>query len=256
MSNKKIVILAGKGITSNIVYNYLKDCYDIDAIIFENAVSKKLLIKKRIRKLGLGKVVGQLFFQVFIVKWLNIESRKRKQEILEEYQLNQSLPPDHKSIYVNSINSQDVINHLQTLNPDLVVVNGTRIISEKVLNCIPVKFINTHAGITPKYRNVHGAYWAIINDDPENCGVTVHLVDKGIDTGSIIYQQKINITKKDNFVTYPLLQIAEGVKYLKRAIDDAFNAQLTLKKGPEESHIWYHPTIFQYLYNRMRYNKK
>ena len=40
-----------------------------------------------------------------------------------------------------------------------------------------------HAGITPQYRGVHGGYWAVVNNDPEHCGVTIHFVDKGIDTG-------------------------------------------------------------------------
>jgi folate-dependent phosphoribosylglycinamide formyltransferase PurN len=72
---------------------------------------------------------------------------------------------------------------LKAINPDLVIVNGTRIISKKVLSSINSKFVNIHVGITPKYRGVHGTYWALVNNDVENSGVTVHFVDEGIDTG-------------------------------------------------------------------------
>lgn len=256
MRPERIVILAGRGTTSNIVYNYLKNYYHIEAVVFENGMSKKEILKRRIKKLGISKVVGQVVFQLLIVKLLDMSSKKRKKEILEQYKLDASAPPTEKCINVNSVNASGTIDILKGINPDLVVVNGTQIISSEVLNSIRVKFVNTHAGITPKYRNVHGAYWAIATDDMDNCGVTVHLVDRGIDTGSVIFQSKIQITSKDNFVTYPFLQIAEGVFYLKRAIDDIFANQLKLKKGTKESGLWYHPTFFRYVYLRIKKGAK
>ncbi|HZW71203.1 MAG TPA: formyl transferase [Hanamia sp.] len=252
MKSGRIVILAGKGDTTNIVYNYLKNYFHIEAVVFEKGISKTNFLKKRIRKLGISKVVGQVLFQLFIVKWLDLNSKKRKKEILEQYQLNTSSPPAEKTIHVDSVNDLNTIEILKKLNPDLIVVNGTRIISADVLNSSPVKFLNTHTGITPKYRNVHGAYWAIVNDDMNNCGVTVHLVDKGIDTGNIIFQKTIQITSEDNFVTYPFLQIGEGISYLKKAIDDIFANQLKLIKGTTESRIWYHPTLVQYIRFRIK----
>ena len=61
------------------------------------------------------------------------------------------------------------------------MVNGTRIISSRVLDSIGCPIINTHAGITPRYRGVHGGYWALAEGHPEEVGTTVHLVDKGIE---------------------------------------------------------------------------
>ena len=196
--------------------------FNIESIILEKSVGKKEFIKKRIKHLGVWKVSGQVLFQASIVKYLNASSGKRKKEILDIYGLNDKPLPEKKIIPVESVNSNECMAALQKINPDVVVVIGTRIISKEILNSIPAKFINIHAGITPKYRNVHGAYWALINNDEPNCGVTVHLVDHGIDTGSIIYQRQIKVTCKDNFVTYPLLQLAEGIIYLKKALQRYF----------------------------------
>jgi methionyl-tRNA formyltransferase len=52
---------------------------------------------------------------------------------------------------------------------------------------MPALFINTHTGIH-KYSGVHGAYWALVSNDKENCGVIVDKLDQGIDTGEIITQ--------------------------------------------------------------------
>jgi folate-dependent phosphoribosylglycinamide formyltransferase PurN len=256
MHKRKLVILAGKGISTNVLYNSLKDDYYIEKIILEEPVPRKEFIKKRIKKLGLWNVIGQVLFQFLIVKYLNLISAKRKKDILQNYHLNDAPLPSEKIINLKSVNDNQCLLLLQKIKPELVIVNGTRIISKEILNSISVKFINIHAGITPKYRNVHGAYWALVNNDAENCGVTVHLVDPGIDTGNIIYQQGITITNKDNFVTYPFLQLAEGIIFLKKALHDIFSENLIIKEGAAESKIWHHPTLWEYLYNRVFYNKK
>lgn len=253
MDNKKIVMLAGKGSSTNILYNALKDEFAISTVILEEPIKKTEFLKKRIKKLGLGTVLGQILFQFIIVKALNLTSSKRKKEILEAYHLDDSAIPEGKIIHVNSVNDDDCLRRLQNEQPGIVIVNGTRIISKKILNSVQTAFINMHVGITPKYRGVHGGYWALANNDIENLGVTIHLVDNGIDTGSILYQKNIAPGKADNFVTYPLLQLAEGIPLMKKALQDIANNSLSFRQeGRDESKLWYHPTIIQYLYYRLK----
>lgn len=247
MNDPTIVLLAGKGMSTNILYRALQKNFTITAIILEEPVSKRVFLKRRIQKLGIGKVLGQILFQLFTVNFLNLISGGRKKEILKQFELNGEALPFEKIIPVVSVNDNSCMQILQRLDPQLVIVNGTRIIKEEILQSISAKFINLHAGITPMYRGVHGAYWALVNNDPQNCGVTVHLVDKGIDTGAVISQKTISISVQDNFVTYPLLQLAEGIPLMKQAIEDVLNDRLTLKPITGESRLWYHPTIWQYI---------
>lgn len=250
--DKKIVILAGKGSSTLFMLNGIKDKYQIHKVIIEQPVNKKLFLKRRIKKLGLKTVFGQILFQIFCVKFLNITSKSRVHKIKADNNLSDKAVPDEILIEVPSVNSNECENLLQKLNPDIIIVNGTRIISKKTLNCIDATFLNTHAGITPKYRGVHGAYWALVNNDINNCGVTVHLVDAGIDTGGILYQKKINILDNDNFTTYPYLQIAEGIKLMSKAIDDIINNRISIKDKHSKSKLWSHPTIWKYLWLRIK----
>ena len=251
MKNKKIVILGGKGISTNIVFHYLNFNFGIQSTIIENKESFYDFVKRRIKKLGIITVFGQILFKVFIVNILNLFSKKRIEQILNDNNLITSEIPTCKIHHVDSINSDETIRILSEINPDLIVVNGTRIISKRVLSSVSCRFINLHAGITPKYRGVHGIYWALINRDIENSGVTVHFVDSGIDTGSIITQVKVVPIKDDNFVTYPLLQLASGVKILAIAIENYFEGSILKVNGLSESNLWYHPTIWGYLYGRI-----
>ena len=146
---------------------------------------------------------------------------------------------------------------LKESNPDVVLVEGTRIISRRIIDCIPVKFINMHAGITPLYRCVHGAYWALVEDNRKACGVTVHLVDTGIDTGNILEQGIIEPAAEDNFVTYDLHQMAVGIPLLKKAARDVLENRVEIKPNPEgKSKLWSHPTLWEYIWFRFRLGVK
>ncbi|MBL0145289.1 MAG: formyl transferase [Chitinophagaceae bacterium] len=197
-----------------------------------------------------------MMFQILVVKSLNIFSKKRKTEIINQNNLINTAIPNKVITNVSSVNDDACKAILNQINPDIIVVNGTRIISKKILSATNAKIINMHAGITPNYRGVHGAYWALVNKDNENCGVTIHFVDAGIDTGNIIYQQKITITKQDNFVTYPFLQLAAGLPFLSKAIADISDKSIKTVAGSSVSALWSHPTIWQYLLYRVTKNVK
>lgn len=245
-------MLSGPGRSSRQIFHALNKHVWIERVVMEEKVSKKKLIKRRIQKLGLFQVMGQVLFQLSVPVILSKLSQKRIQEITSVFELNHGSIDESKVHRVTSINSEDCMAFLKEQNPDLVLVNGTRIISSKVLDSTTALFINTHAGITPQYRGVHGGYWALANDDAANCGVTVHQVDQGIDTGGVLFQKSIRITSKDNFVTYPYIQTGEGIELLLKAIADFSKGTLIQQPTHQSnSRLWHHPTLWFYLWKRV-----
>jgi len=242
------VMLIGGDHSSYAIYNALKEDYTITKVIVDGPINRKAFIKRRIKRLGLFRVIGQLAFQVIIQRFLKLVSKGRIQDIIQRYGIDYQEVEEGKLIQVDSVNSDECLRLLKELSADIIVVNGTRIISKKILNGVNSIFINTHTGITPKYRGVHGGYWAMVNDDLENCGVSVHLVDPGIDTGGILYQGTIDPIKKDNFVTYTYLQLGEGIELMKKALNAVEKDSLKVVTNSLESHLWYHPTIWLYLW--------
>lgn len=254
----KIVMLCSIGDSSAIVYNKLSQHFKIEKVIIEEKTPRKVFLKRRIKRLGFFKTMGQVAFSAVIVPILKKESADRQREILDEYNVKIDYDKllNENTLHVSSVNSKECIEELQELNPDIIVVNGTRIISKEVLNCVDATFINMHAGITPKYRGSHGAYWALYNNDKQNAGVTVHFVDEGIDTGNILYQSVIPITEKDNFVTYPLLQTCIGVNDEIKAINDIIAGNPKTISNDLPSSLYTHPTFFEYIYHRLKYGVK
>lgn len=82
---------------------------------------------------------------------------------------------------------------------------------------------------------------------PVNAGVTVHLVDQGVDTGGVLYQAAIKPEFADCFSTHPTLHLAAGLPLLKRAVQDARAGRLVVRIPGLSSELFYHPTLWQYL---------
>jgi len=88
------------------------------------------------------------------------------------------------------------IAELKQFNVDLFVVVAFRILPEEVFT-IPAKgTINLHGSLLPKYRGAAPINWAIINGETET-GLTTFFIEKQVDTGEIILQQKTTISFED-----------------------------------------------------------
>lgn len=250
----KIIILARDCDSTNVVYNYLKKYFDIDAVVFETPIPRKKQFLNRAKRLGYISALSQVIFFLCIAPIIKRFSRKRKAEIFKQYELDETGPPKEIIKRIRYANTEEGRSVIRELNPDLVLVNGTRIISKKTLESVPATFINIHTGITPAFRGVHGGYWAIATGKKDLFGTTIHYVDTGVDTGEIIEQVFVEPPTHDNFYTYPYLQYASVLPVLKNVIQSFVDGNKPLPKSPvtTESELWFHPTVFQWLRNLKR----
>ena len=88
---------------------------------------------------------------------------------------------------------------VRALAPDLIVSVAYDQILRGELRAVPrLGCLNAHAGALPKYRGRNVINWAIINGEPE-IGLTVHVIDEGIDSGDILLQQSLPIGWTDTY---------------------------------------------------------
>ena len=250
MADNAVVLIARAGESTWILYNALSKQFNVH-VLLESAPSKRQVIFSRMRRLGAFRVFGQLLFQFIVAIPLSRLSGGRRNEIVQESSISVKPPPVTKTSGITSVNAPATWSLVRSLSPKVIVINGTRILSKATLDAFNVPVLNTHVGITPKYRGVHGAYWALANNDPQHCGVTVHMVDAGIDTGGILHQAVITPTRKDNFTTYPILQMALGSKLLCQAVGEVIEGTQRTITGPDGDERWYHPTLWEYCFHRI-----
>jgi len=247
-----LLLLGGDGASTRIVYHRLAQQFGDFPAIVEQPVPRAALIRNRMRKLGVAPTLSQIAFMTLVRPLLSRAAHGRLQEIARQYRLDETPIPAEFLKSVATVNSDETIAAIEAAAPKVIVVNGTRIIARRVLEASSATFLNTHAGITPRYRGSHGGYWALLNNDREHCGVTIHVVDPGIDTGEIVAQALIAPTKEDSFVTYPYLQLAAALPLLVESVGKALRGELAVRPAEGPSGVWYHPGLFQYLIGRAR----
>lgn len=108
----------------------------------------------------------------------------------------ENLSKDIHAKFINDIhiNNNDNINLIKELNAEIAIsVNWQGLISEDVINLFPHGILNCHFGDLPRYRGNAVANWALLNDESEVV-VTIHKMDKELDSGDIVLQERVKIS--------------------------------------------------------------
>lgn len=242
-----IVAMTNGSPHSWIVINAVVARFGPIAVLVEDKQAKGPLLRSRIKRHGFLMASGQAGFTL-LQRLIERRSRARVAAILAREGLDPSPNPSCEVIRIGSVNSEACRQALARLDPDAVFVIGTRIIGRETLAAVKAPLMNLHAGIAPKYRGQAGGYWALAKGDLEHAGVTVHLVDAGVDTGAVVGQAPFRPEKGDTFSTYFYLQAAAFRPLILKALEDALEGKLRTHKPDLPSAQFYHPTLWGYLW--------
>lgn len=115
--------------------------------------------------------------------------RKMKYSAVKEFALLKGL----RILQPINLKSPEFVQELTDLKPDLQVVVAFRMLPAVVWKIPSLGTFNLHASLLPQYRGAAPINHAIINGEKET-GVTTFFIDEKIDTGRILFQEKIAIT--------------------------------------------------------------
>ncbi len=162
---------------------------------------------------------------------INNENIAKVKEIADRY----SIPlkqPEKKDLY-------SYVQYIRDLAPDLIVVCGYKyIIPVEIFNIPLFRSINIHPSYLPDYRGQHVINWAIVNGESET-GVTIHFVDKGIDTGDVIIQKKVPILFEDTAKTLHDRIYYEVCELLQQVINTILSGNALPAKKQDDSKASY-----------------
>ena len=97
----------------------------------------------------------------------------------------------------DNMKSAETRTQLAELRPDAIVVAAFgQILPQPVLEIPPFGCINIHPSLLPRFRGVAPVPAAILNGD-EFTGVSIMLMDKGVDTGPVLTRAQIPVLPKD-----------------------------------------------------------
>ncbi|MEY4595151.1 MAG: hypothetical protein RIQ47_1561 [Bacteroidota bacterium] len=159
------------------------------------------------------------------------------------------------------------IEELRSYQPDLQVVVAFRMLPEIVWQLPKLGTFNLHASLLPQYRGAAPINWAIINGETVS-GITTFFLQQQIDTGAILFQEKLSIGSDENAGSLHDRLMDSGAKLVVKTVeaiasgsiqpvsqDDFISKEIVLHSAPklnrENTRIdWQQPT--QNVHNLIR----
>jgi methionyl-tRNA formyltransferase len=121
----------------------------------------------------------------------------RGQKLNESEVKKYAMQHDLKVLQPEKLKNQEFLADLKSLNADLQIVVAFRMLPEEVWKMPPLGTFNLHASLLPQYRGAAPINWAIMNGEKET-GATTFFIEQQIDTGKIIFQEKVTIEDDDD----------------------------------------------------------
>lgn len=95
------------------------------------------------------------------------------------------------------IKEPEAVAELRKYPADIFVVAAFgQLLTEEILNMPKFGCINIHASLLPAYRGAAPIQWVILNGE-KSTGVTIQQMEKGLDTGDILFKKEIPIDPKE-----------------------------------------------------------
>ncbi|MBP5995813.1 MAG: methionyl-tRNA formyltransferase [Crocinitomicaceae bacterium] len=164
-----------------------------------------------------------------------------QQSAVKQYALSNELP----ILQPDKLREESFITELASLNADLFIVVAFRMLPDVVWKMPAFGTINLHASLLPKYRGAAPINWAIMNGEAET-GVSTFFINENIDTGAIIAQKSISLSKDMNAGELHDQLKAIGAELTVETADQICSGAVsTIEQDPSDMNVPFAPKIFK-----------
>ncbi len=169
--------------------------------------------------------------------------QKVQQSAVKQYAVAQGLPV----LQPVKLRDDAFLDELKSYRADLQVVVAFRMLPEAVWNMPPLGTVNLHASLLPQYRGAAPINHAIINGETES-GVTTFLLRHEIDTGNVLFSQRVSIAPDDTAGDLHDKLMAVGATLLVKTVRAIAMGEATptpQENIPTENQLKHAPKIFK-----------
>ena len=124
---------------------------------------------------------------------------------------------------VKKIAEKRIFSEIKNKKIKLICLAGfMKILSKNFIKSFKGKILNIHPSLLPKYKGLNTHQRALLNNDKYS-GCTVHFVNSRLDSGKIIIQKKVKISKRDTVKTLAKKILVQEHKLYPKAISKVFS---------------------------------
>jgi hypothetical protein len=143
-------------------------------------------VRREIRRVGALRFLDVLAFRLHYRLTRATADASWKERTLEALRARYpAVPADTPVHLTHSPNTAETEAFIRACAPDVMLARCKVILKKSVFSIPEDGTYVLHPGICPEYRNAHGCFWALANDDLDRVGVTLLRIDEGVDTGPV-----------------------------------------------------------------------
>lgn len=207
-------------------------------------------IRSEIKRVGIIRFIDVMAFRIYYRLFLARKDRHweqgKVQELCRVYAKGHDDTPVLKTHSPNSKASEAFI---KAMNPDIIIARCKFLLKANIFS-LPAKgtFV-MHPGICPEYRNAHGCFWALANNDLAHVGMTLLKIDEGIDTGPVYGYYSYDFDEiNESHIVIQHRVVFENLEELKVTLINIHNGHATpLITDGRKSKMWGQPWLTAYL---------
>ena len=122
-----------------------------------------------------------------------------------------------------NLSEKKLLSALKVNNIEMICLAGfMKILSKNFIKKFKGKILNIHPSLLPKYKGLN-THRRALNNKEKYSGCTVHFVNAKLDSGKIILQKKVKISKNETEASLAKKILAEEHKLYPKAILKVFN---------------------------------
>ena len=207
-------------------------------------------IRREIERAGplrfLDVLAFRIYYRLFLAKKDEQWTQAKLAELSARYP---EIPSACKVLITPSPNSTECLQVLREVRPDIIIARCKSILKKDVFRSAATGTFVMHPGVCPEYRNAHGCFWALAENDLDRVGMTLLKVDEGVDTGPVYgyygcaYDE---VTESHNVIQDRVVFDNLDALSAKFAEIQAGSAQTIDTKG-RTSRAWGQPWLTRYL---------
>jgi methionyl-tRNA formyltransferase len=157
---------------------------------------------------------------------------------VKKYAAEQGIPV----LQPEKLRNPEFLAQLRALEANLFIVVAFRMLPEIVWSMPELGTFNLHGSLLPRYRGAAPINWAVINGDTET-GVTTFFLQHEIDTGNIIFQDKLSISENETAGDIHDRMMQMGASTVLKTVQ-AIEADTVPRQAQDDSQASHAPKIF------------
>lgn len=150
-------------------------------------LGRKLVGDRIMNVLGRMKQPAEVRRTVRAEERMREAADRRLESWMSEQRMEAVWPSGIDVLVSRDINDEVTLGRVRAARADLLVVFGTKLLKVPLLSTAPMGAVNAHSSLLPRYRGLRSEFWQCYHNDASAVGITIHVIEPGIDTGDILF---------------------------------------------------------------------